>query len=166
MTADNTPVFIYGLFDRRGKCQYVGQTINLTSRMRGHFNGAFKKFRREWRIKIFRKTTHPKSLRIERQIGKSYKKRGECKFNKMFCHNFPSRSCSDKILSSFYSLPIERIIRIRKFLNEYERRFSCWHSRRSLRGLGCDVRYSLWSPPFDFRIRASQLLAESCGVRP
>lgn len=78
-------VFLYGLFNSRGKCRYVGQTVDLAARARFHEHTTGLRFR------VLRICRAKDSSRLESQIIKAYKARGLCQLNKRL-KSPPSRS--------------------------------------------------------------------------
>lgn len=71
--------WIYGLFQRDGKCYYVGATECPYSRSKGHSTLCEKR-----RLKLIFLRECPKEQvgRLEIQIIKAYKRQGQCKKNK------------------------------------------------------------------------------------
>ena len=77
--------FIYGLFDVAGKCEYVGQTCNPQKREYQHlFEPKSQFFGSGLMFKILRGCKARNANRIERQIGKAFKKKGLAVRSKSF----------------------------------------------------------------------------------
>lgn len=80
-------ITIYGCFID-GLCHYVGQTTNLRKRLYSHRGKTFR-----GRSFIMRPLRTVSSLtsgaRIESQIIRSYKKRGQCELNKQILARIP-----------------------------------------------------------------------------
>jgi len=71
---------VYGLFDAGGKCVYVGSTLHPKAREQQHrasgrFTGLAVTLRK------FRWAAYPDSLRIEGQVMRAYRRRGQALLN-------------------------------------------------------------------------------------
>ena len=85
MNCDDFSVVIYGLFDLRGKCMYVGQTLNAESREHQHlYERASKFYGKHLVFRIIRETNCRNANRLECQIGRAYKRRGQASKSKSF----------------------------------------------------------------------------------
>lgn len=72
-------IVIYGIFNTRGKCLYVGQTISLSQRFSGH---KYAKFRgKKCVARVIRNCSVENANRVEVQIIRAYKSRGEARMN-------------------------------------------------------------------------------------
>jgi hypothetical protein len=72
--------FVYGLFDKSGMCQYVGQTKNPSKRKWAHLSKRFVGLE----FRVLRETNQRNINRLESQIGTAYQRRGEAEQSKMF----------------------------------------------------------------------------------
>ena len=72
--------YIYGVYDRKNKCCYVGQTIDVKTRIPAHCGSGI--FENGFMFKIFRSTTKKDSTRIEGQVIRAFRRRGEAYKNK------------------------------------------------------------------------------------
>jgi hypothetical protein len=75
-------LFVYGFFDRGGRAVYIGATHDVDVRKKFHYGGKHGKKLRKCDLRILRKTKClDAASRIEVQIIKAYKRRGEAKLN-------------------------------------------------------------------------------------
>lgn len=72
-------LIIYGIFNRRGKCLYVGQTISLDERFSNHRYGKFRG--KKCVAKVIRRCSVETANRVEVQVIRAYKARGEARMN-------------------------------------------------------------------------------------
>ena len=77
--------FIYGIFSLDGICQYIGQTCNPSHRERQHLYASGSKFDNlGFTFRIIR-ACHAKDVnRLEKQIGKAFKRKGSAYHSKTF----------------------------------------------------------------------------------
>lgn len=70
-------VYIYGLFDQRNRCRYVGVTGGVKSRMSAH-----KKSHPKWEFRLFRQCERERGTKIEGQVIRAFKRRGQADKNR------------------------------------------------------------------------------------
>lgn len=96
--------FVYGLFNKKGECLYIGQTAQPRARFEAH---KCKRFRTVPCImRVLRECPDVENgNRIEVQIMKSYRKRGQAAMNRVLkaSGNFESAQ-PDKLLNPAISL--------------------------------------------------------------
>ena len=69
-------IYLYGLYDDSGRCHYAGQTLNPRQRRSQHAKP-------DLILRVLRRCRSTiDSTRIETQIIRAYKRRGQCKLNK------------------------------------------------------------------------------------
>jgi predicted GIY-YIG superfamily endonuclease len=96
--------FIYGLFNSKGVCVYIGQTVNPAKRERYHLRNRKGKFyRRKLKFRIIRETIGEHIHRLENQIGNAYKRQGQATESRWF-GGAPCDSINDGYLIESFKL--------------------------------------------------------------